>query len=173
MKLPRAGMIGGVTTLASNTGLFRGATADKVRGRNPTPAELRQMAIESKAPEDYERWQGPEGDKMLQNWITRQWDPNAGGFKTWKTDARTGQRLQGGVVYKPDDTPEGWSAYGGSGGALPTAQVNAMTPQQGITLGQLGGLKQDEAAQMGGDTGTAPTGVDPFAWNEWQQSQKW
>jgi hypothetical protein len=57
--------------------------------------------------EDFDRFKDEAG---VQDWIKNYWDPNARKFRSAKTDAQ-GNALEG-FVEKPDETPDGWMAWG-------------------------------------------------------------
>lgn len=78
--------------------------------------ELKGYAGASGWSEDYDRWNNDQ--RTFTDWMNW-WDPNARKFRSAKTDAQ-GNALQG-FVEKPDETPEGWTAWGQH--AIPTAEA--------------------------------------------------
>lgn len=69
-------------------------------------AELVEYAAKNGWSEDFARFD----PGTVQHWIDNYWDPNAGAFRTAKTDPQ-GNPIEG-FVEKPDDVPEGWEAWG-------------------------------------------------------------
>lgn len=120
---------GGVLTPEQLQSMTPQQVAQAVRGRVPTVAELRAMSQGQS--EDFGRF----SDAQVQAWLdSGLYDVNVQRFHSAKTDEQ-GNPLEG-WVDKPDETPEGWYAYGenfarrhdtnygggGEGPAAPTAQ---------------------------------------------------
>lgn len=75
-----------------------------------TPANRQELVDYAGAKgwsEDFQRFTDEAG---VQDWINNYWDPNARKFRSAKTDMQ-GNALQG-FVEKPDETPQGWAAWG-------------------------------------------------------------
>lgn len=100
-----------------------GGSSGLKKGMTPTPGQLRQYAKENNWPEDFDRY----NDATLQSWISSNWNPQTMMFTSEKKDPN-GNSIPGNV-YKPVDTPDGWTAWGQ--GAIPTDQANAQMAKWG------------------------------------------
>lgn len=97
----------------------QGATEASAAAGGMTPEKLRQKARQEGWSEDFARYQGPQGDRVLQGWINQYWDPQRGKFRSMHAP----QGAQGDWVYaeKPDEgivDPQGteWGPHGNRSG---------------------------------------------------------